>query len=54
MAYQRGIAPGEKMRLFYSPDSPLTDTVVTLNANVMNNAGEPLQGGTVTLQAVRV
>jgi len=52
MAYQRGIAPGEKMRLFYSPDSPLTDTVVTLNANVMSVDGEPLQNGTVTLQAI--
>ena len=25
MAYQRGIASGEKMRLFYSPDNPLTE-----------------------------
>ena len=52
MAYQRGIASGEKMRLFYSPDNPLTDSVVTLNANVMTDSGEPLESGTVTVQAI--
>ena len=52
MSYQRSIAQGEKMRLFYSPDRPMTDTVVTLNANVMSNGGEPLQSGNVTVQAI--
>lgn len=52
MAYQRGIAQGERMRLFYAPDRPLNNTVVTLNANVMSSTGEPLQTGHVTVQAV--
>ena len=52
MAYQRSIAQGDRMRLFYSPDRPLNNTVVTLNANVMSSAGEPLQTGHVTVQAV--
>jgi hypothetical protein len=52
MAYQRSIAQSENMRLFYSPDRPLVDTVVTLNANVMSSQGEPLQRGNVTVQAV--
>ena len=52
MAYQRNIAQGERMRLFYSPDRPLVDGLVTLNANVMSQSGEPLQDGTVTVQAI--
>ncbi len=52
MAYQRNIAQGERMRLFYSPDRPLVDGLVNLNANVMSESGEPLQEGTVTVQAV--
>ena len=31
-----------------SPDQPLIDAGLTLNANVMNKIGEPLQGGDVT------
>lgn len=52
MSYQRSIAQGERMRLFFSPDRPLTNTTVMLNANVMSKSGEPLQSGTVTVQAV--
>ena len=52
MSYQRNIAQGEKMRLFYSPDRPLVDAKVTLNANVMSTTGEPLQQGHVTVQAI--
>ena len=40
------------MRLFYSPDRPQTDTVVTLNANIMSSSGEPLQQGHVTVQTI--
>ena len=50
MAYQRGMASGERMRLFYSPDRPQRGDVVTLNANVMNSSGEPLQAGHVLVQ----
>ena len=35
MAYQRNMAKGETMRLYYSPDQPQLGNTVTLNANVM-------------------
>ena len=47
MAYQRGMAQGERMRLFYSPDRPQAQDLVTLNANVMSLGGEPLAEATV-------
>ena len=50
MAYQRSMASGDLMRLFYSPDRPKTEDVVTLNANVMSAGGEPLSDGTVVVQ----
>ncbi|MEQ9411027.1 MAG: VWA domain-containing protein [Fuerstiella sp.] len=52
MAYQRNMSQGESMRLFYSPDRPEADRVLTLNANVMTAAGEPLRDGKVVVQAV--
>ena len=48
MAYQRNMAKGETMRLYYSPDQPQIDGTLTLNANVMARSGEPLQQGEVT------
>jgi hypothetical protein len=50
MAYQRNMARGEFLRLFYSPDRPQVGDVVTLNANAMSSTGEPLQQGTVVVQ----
>jgi len=47
MAYQRNMAKGETMRLYYAPDQPQIEGTLTLNANVMNRSGEPLQGGDV-------
>ncbi len=52
MAYQRNMSQGESMRLFYSPDRPAANNVLTLNANVMTSTGEPLRDGTVVVQAV--
>lgn len=52
MAYQRNMAQGEKMRLFFSPDRPRTGSTVTLNANVMSLTGEPLRDGAVVAQIV--
>jgi hypothetical protein len=52
MAYQRNMAGGESMRLFYSPDRPRTGETLSLNANVMALDGEPLQNGTVNVQIV--
>ena len=52
MAYRRQMAKGQSMRLFYSPDRPHVDDVVTLNANVMDSLGGPLDEGSVVVQAI--
>jgi len=50
MAYQRNMAAGENMRLFYSPDRPQAGEALNLNANVMNLSGEPLRDGVVVAE----
>jgi len=50
MSYQRNMAQGEKMRLFFSPDRPRVGGTLTLNANVIGLGGEPLRDGTVIAQ----
>lgn len=52
MAYRRQMAQGESIRLFFSPDRPDVDDILTLNANVMDNVGGPLDKGTVIVQAI--
>ena len=52
MAYRRQMAKGETMRLFYSPNRPRVDDVVTLNANVMDSLGGPLAEDSVIVQAI--
>lgn len=52
MSYQRNMAQGDKMRLFFAPDRPRTGSTLTLNANVMGPTGEPLRDGTVIAQVV--
>jgi hypothetical protein len=52
MAYQRQMVQGESMRLFYSPDRPRVDDLVTLNANVLDRFGGPLTEGNVVLQVI--
>lgn len=52
MAYQRNMAQGDKMRLFFAPDRPRTGGTLTLNANVMSVTGEPLRDGAVIAQLV--
>jgi hypothetical protein len=52
MAYQRNMAKGETMRLFYSPDQPRLGQTLTLNANVMESSGEPLSKGDVVARIV--
>ena len=52
MAYRRQMAQGESIRMFYSPDRPHVDDVLTLNANVIDNFGGPLERGTVVVQAI--
>lgn len=48
MAYQRNMAKGETMRLYYTPDQPKLNQTLMLRANVMDKGGEPLKGGDVT------
>ncbi len=50
MAYQRNMASGGSLRLFYSPDRPRTGEVLTLNANALSPSGEPLRDATVIAQ----
>jgi hypothetical protein len=52
MAYQRNMAKGETMRLYYSPDTPQMRQTIALNANVMEKSGEPLHNGDVTARIV--
>lgn len=52
MAYQRNMAEGKTMRLYYSPEQPEKNQTLTLTANVMEDSGEPLQSGEVTARIV--
>lgn len=52
MAYQRNMAKGETMRLYYTPDQPQLRKTVTLKANVMAPSGEPLSTGEVVARIV--
>ncbi|MBA3315474.1 MAG: hypothetical protein H0T47_19575 [Planctomycetaceae bacterium] len=47
MAYQRNMAKGETMRLFYTPDQPKLRRTMSLHAHVMERGGEPLSKGDV-------
>jgi hypothetical protein len=48
MAYQRNMAKGETMRLFYTPDQPQMRQTLALHAIVVEQNGEPLHDGEVT------
>jgi hypothetical protein len=48
MAYQRNMAKGETMRLYFSPDQPQVRQTIALHANVMERNGEPLAKGDVS------
>ncbi len=52
MAYQRSMASGELMRLYFTPDRPQASDSVTFYANVSGVGGEPLKNGTVLLRVV--
>ncbi|MBN1854055.1 MAG: hypothetical protein JW829_15105 [Pirellulales bacterium] len=52
MAYQRHMAKGETMRLYYSPNQPRMRQTVTFGANVMEQSGEPLGTGDVVARIV--
>jgi hypothetical protein len=50
MAYQRNMAKGESMRLYYSPEQPQVRQTISLQANVMDRTGEPMQQGDVRVR----
>jgi hypothetical protein len=52
MAYQRNMAKGETMRMYYSPEQPQVRQTMALSANVMERSGEPLPHGDVTARVV--
>jgi len=52
MAYQRNMAKGETMRLYYSPEQPQVRQTIAFSANVMQRGGEPLAQGDVTARIV--
>jgi hypothetical protein len=52
MAYQRNMAKGETMRLFFTPDQPQLRQALALHAHVMDRSGEPLAKGDATAKIV--
>ncbi|BDS05575.1 membrane protein [Oceaniferula spumae] len=47
MSYQRNMAAGERIRLYFTPDRPKPGDTVTLNANAFDQYGAPLKEGDV-------
>jgi hypothetical protein len=52
MAYQRNMAKGETMRLYYAPDQPRMNQTLALHANVTEPSGEPVRSGDVSARIV--
>ncbi|WP_193211598.1 hypothetical protein [Luteolibacter marinus] len=51
MSYQRNMAAGERVRLYFTPERPVPGDVVTLNANAFDPNGAPLEEGVVYVDA---
>ncbi len=49
MSYQRNMAAGQRVRLFFNPERPEPGSTVTLNANAFDPNGAPLKEGTVSV-----
>ena len=49
MSYQRNMASGQRVRLFFTPERPEPGATVTLNANAFDANGAPLEKGTVAI-----
>ncbi|MBK1881172.1 hypothetical protein JIN85_02030 [Luteolibacter pohnpeiensis] len=47
MSYQRNMAAGQRVRLFFTPERPQPGTTVTLNANAFDSNGAPMKTGAV-------
>lgn len=53
MSYQRNMAAGQRVRLFYAPERPVPGDTVTFNANAFDPNGAPLESGEVWLDATQ-
>lgn len=49
MSYQRNMAAGQRVRLFFTPERPEPGDTVTLNANAFDANGAPLEKGSVSV-----
>jgi hypothetical protein len=49
MSYQRNMASGQRVRLFFTPERPEPGSTVTLNANAFDANGAPLEKGGVSI-----
>ncbi len=49
MSYQRKMAEGERIRLFYAPENPVAGVTLTVNVNVFDDFGVPLRDSGVLL-----
>jgi len=49
MSYQRNMAAGQRVRLFFTPERPEPGATVTLNANAFDPNGAPLEKGSVAV-----
>ena len=49
MSYQRNMAAGKRVRLYFTPERPVPGDVVTLNANAFEKNGAPLEEGSVII-----
>ncbi|MFC7337162.1 hypothetical protein ACFQY0_08230 [Haloferula chungangensis] len=52
MSYQRNMAAGQRVRLYFSPERPAPGDIVTLNANAFDENGAPLEDGSVLIDAL--
>jgi len=50
MSYQRNMAAGQRVRIYFTPDRPVPGDIVTLHANAFDPNGAPLQKGTVSVE----
>lgn len=51
MSYQRNMASGQRVRLFFTPERPAPGDTVTLHANAFDQNGAPLEQGAVAVDA---
>lgn len=49
MSYQRNMAAGKRVRVFFNPERPQPGDTVTLNANAFDPDGSPLRDGGVSV-----